>query len=144
MLAAPHLVLAHAGGDNGVAFGELVQLGDGVLGEDDLILFAFELGLDVVGGHFLAGDFVAQRGALFPLGDLLMPAFVTGLDGAGLDHLHQLAQRVFHIAVDGQLDFAIFVVLGTVEVHVDDGAVLAKFFDLAGHAIIEAHAKGEQ
>ena len=44
----------------------------------------------------------------------------------------------------GKLRFAIFVQLRRINVHMNNRAGLAKFLELAGHAIIEAHAKCEQ
>ena len=60
------------------------------------------------------------------------------------DHLDQFAEGVFHIAMNGQLHVFVLVVLGAVEINVHDGAGLAEFLHLAGHAVIKPHAKGEQ
>ena len=144
MLAGPHLVLAHAGGDEGVAFAFLEQGGNCVLRQDHLVFFALEVILHVHGIHHLVGYFVAEWGALFPFGDLLVPFGVAGLDRAGFDHLDQFAEGVFHIAVNGQLHVPVFVVLRAIEIHMHNGAGFTEFLHLAGDAVIKSHAKSEE
>ena len=60
------------------------------------------------------------------------------------DHLVEPMQRILDVAFDGQLHLSVLVQLGRIHVDVDDGSVLTELLHLAGHAIIEAHAKGEQ
>ena len=65
-------------------------------------------------------------------------------DGALGDHLVQTLERKLDVALDGQMDLAVLVVLGLVDVHMDDGAGLAELLDLARDAIIETHAESEE
>jgi hypothetical protein len=60
------------------------------------------------------------------------------------EHSVQSTQRVFHIAEDRQFHDLVLVDLRVVDVDVDDRAMFRKLADLAGHAIVEAHADGEQ
>ena len=63
ILPGPHLMLAHAGGDDGVALGQLVEHLNRHLRENDFALLALEMILHVLRLHHLGGDFVVQRRA---------------------------------------------------------------------------------
>ncbi len=73
VLCGPHLVLADAGGDDGIAAGELVEQLDGGLRHDDLVHVALEKVADVLRAQDLVGDPVAERVFGFPLGDARQP-----------------------------------------------------------------------
>ena len=44
----------------------------------------------------------------------------------------------------GRLALRFLLILGRVNVNVDNRAVLAEFLDLAGHAVVKAHAERQQ
>src|SRR5579862_4297617 len=134
MLARPHLVLADACGDDGFAFGHLVQEADDVLRLDD--------GVGVLEG---------EREAPFPAGDLFIPAGEAAeIAGAGAfvagfrQQFVEPGEGVFHVAQDGEADDFVLVDLRVVDVDVDDGPVLGEFLDLAGDAVVEADADGQE
>ena len=59
------------------------------------------------------------------------------------EHRVEPRERVLDVATTGRCA-AVFVQLGCVNVQVNNRAVLAKFLELAGHAVVEPHAEGEQ
>ena len=126
-------MLAHAGGDDGVALGHLIQQPDGVLGLDDFL-----------------GVVERERVLLLPVPDLGVPVRVgpeIGFDPgfAGLlQELIEAAQRVFDVAEDRQSDDLVLVDLGVVDVDVDDRAVFGELADLAGDTVVEPHADGQE
>jgi hypothetical protein len=61
-----------------------------------------------------------------------------------LDDPIQLIERVFHIAADGDVRRLVLVELGSVDVNVDDLAMLAELLHFSRHAIVEPHAQGDQ
>ena len=143
-LRRPHLVLPHAGGDVGIAVGEVVKHLDNHLLEDDFGFLALEVVLHVVAVGDLGGDGVVEGGFLLPFVDLREPRRVLLGDGAAGDHGIEAREGVFDVADDGEVGLAVLVELGGVNVHMNDGALLAKLFELAGHAVVEAHAEGEE
>lgn len=132
-LACPHLVLADAGGDDGVAAGKAVKFFDN------------ELGLDCFGVAV-----VGEGVILFPLIDLVIPIGVAvevgrgALEAAAFEEEVKAAEGVADVGEDREADGFILIELGVVDVDVDDGSVLAKFFDFAGDAVIEADADSEE
>ena len=143
-LTGPHLVLADAGGDDGVALGEFVKFLDDHLGEDELLTI-LDVGLDVVGIDDLGLGGVLEGGFGLPLGDLGMPGVVAALDAtASFDELVEAGEGVLEIAVDAEVGALVLVVFGTVEVDVDDGGFLGELAEGAGDAVIEADTAGEE
>ena len=84
---------------------------------------------------------VAERLVALPGGDLAVP---LGQVGRRLDDLVQLAQGVLHVADDRQIGLLDLVDLRGVDVDVDDLRPAGELRDLAGHAIVEPHAQGQQ
>ena len=72
-LTGPHLVLAHAGGDDGFATGEFIEHLDGHLREDDFAFFAGQVVVHVLGLEHFFGDRIAERGLGLPGRDLIVP-----------------------------------------------------------------------
>ena len=137
-------MLADAGGQDGFAAGQLVEHLDDHLRQDDFVLRAVEMILHVLRFQHLIGHAIAKRRLGFPLGDLLLPCGEFFLQWPLADHVGQLLERVANLAHHRQGDLAVFVDLRRVDVDVDNGAVLAEFLDLAGHAVVKPHAKGKQ
>ncbi len=132
-LRRPHLVLAHVGRNNGFALRQAVDFGHQVL--------RLDLG---IGGHHL------QRMLRFPGADLPPPgaarggAGFVGGNGALGDQLVEPAQHALHIAHNGHLRSADLADFGGVDVHMDYFGVRREGCQAAGHAIVEAHAEGDQ
>ena len=120
-LGGPHLVLAHVGGDDGFAFGELVELVDDLLHAQAALFFVAE-------GEFL---FVAVE-----VGE---PVF----GGEFFDERQEVAESGFGVAFDGDVDLDHFVELGSVDVDVDEFGVAAKHVGFADDAVVEAGADVE-
>ena len=99
-LARPHLVLADAGGDDGIALRQVVEHLDDGLRQDDLVFLALHVVLHVVAVGYLLGDGVLERSLLFPLGDLFVPGGIPFRNGAPGDHLVQAREGVLDIAED--------------------------------------------
>ena len=126
-LRGPHLMLAHAGGDDRVALGELVQHPHRLLGHDMLAVRA-------------------------PEGVLLLPGFDLRVPSLGVRRgelqdgreLVQAAEGLLHIGGDGQLDALVLVVLGCVDVDVDDLRVGREVARVSRDAVIEAGADAQQ
>ena len=144
ILSGPHLVLADAGGQDGLAAGQLVKHLDDHLWQDDLALGAGEMILHVLGPHHLVGDPVAEWCLGFPAGDLFLPRGEFLLQRPLADHVGQALKRVADLADHRQGDLAVLVDLRRVDVDVDNRAVLAEFLDLASHAVVKPYAKSEQ
>ena len=124
-LGGPHLVLADADGDHRIAIvRELPQFADGVLLQDAGEVFV------VVERFFL----LPRLALLDPVGNVL----------GRFDDLVQLGERVLHVAAHGDVGRLVLVQLGGIDIDVDDLAVLAEFFDLAGDAVVEPHAEGDE
>ena len=124
-LGGPHLVLADADGDHRIAVvRELPQLVNRVLLQD--------------AGEVLV---VVERFVALPLLALRDPG---GNVVRRFDDLVQLGERELHVAAHGDVGRLVLVELRGVDVDVDDLAVLAELFDLAGHAVVEPHAEGDQ
>ncbi len=74
-----------------------------------------------------------------------MPGLVVGrgeLGGGG--ELVEARQGVFDVGRDGELDALVLVVLGGVDVDVDDGRAGGEFVDIAGDSVVEAGAEAEE
>ena len=84
-LRGPHLVLADAGRDDRVAFGEFVERLNGFLRDDVFALF------------------VAEGVILHPCGDLRVPRGVVGR-GEGSGELVEAREGELDVAGDGELD----------------------------------------
>jgi hypothetical protein len=62
----------------------------------------------------------------------------------GLDDLIQLADCVLHVAAYRNVGRLVLIELRRIDIDVDDLGVLGERFELAGHAIVEPHAQGNQ
>ena len=100
--------------------------------------------LHVLRLQHLVGHAIAERRFGLPAGDLLLPLGEFFLQRSLIDHVGELLERVTDLADHRQGDLAVLVDLGRVDVDVHDGAVLAEFLDLTGHAVVEPDAKGQQ
>ena len=120
-LGSPHLMLADVGGDDGFAFGELVELVDDLLHAEAALLFVGE-------GEFL---FVGVE-VLEPLGG-----------GEFFDEGEEVTEDGFGVALDGDVDLDHFVELGGVDVDVDEFGVAAEHVGFADDAVVEAGADVE-
>ena len=118
-------MLADAGRDDGIAFGEFVEGLNGFLWDN---VFAF---------------FVAKRVVLHPRGDLRMPRGVVGR-GEGGGELIEAREGELDVAGDGELDAFVFVVLGSVDIDVDDLGLGGEFIGVARDAVIEARGEAEE
>ncbi len=127
-LAGPHLVLAHAGSDDGVALGHFPEAADGVLALDDVGGV-----LEFVG---LVLEPFAQGGAPFSV--------ACGVEGVFAQEADEASEDLANVGVEGDVDVFVFVDFGGVNIHVNDCAVLGEFFDFAGDAVVESHAEGKQ
>ena len=122
-LGGPHLVLPHAGGDDGV----VVRLSAQFL--DDL------LRLDLVGVAVVAeGEF------LLPLGDFSKPLLALAM----LDLLCQRAEDMLGVADDGNIDVDVLGDAGRVDVDMNDLGVGCERGQLAGDAVVEAGPDGDE
>jgi hypothetical protein len=120
-LGGPHLVLTHVGGDDGFAFGELVELVDDLLHAQAALFFVAE-------GVFL---FVAVE-----VGE---PVF----GGEFFDERQEVAESGFGVAFDGDVHLNHFVELGGVDVDVDEFGVAAEHGGFADDAVVKAGADVE-
>ena len=133
ILGGPHLVLTHAGGHDDVAFAHFVKF------------LNHELGSNRIGVIF-----VGVGAVFFPLGDLFQPfGALRELPGIALvarhfQHLVEAFEGLFDVGLDGEFDVLVLVNFCVVDVYMDDRAMLAELLHLAGHAVIEADAEGEQ
>ena len=133
-------MLTDAGRDDRIALGEFVEQLNGVLRHDDFVGLTVKEFADV----FAPQDFVVDA---IPEGEFLLPLLnlrVPRLERFAFDDLVQLLERVLDVGDDGQVRDFVFVDLARVNVDVDDGAVLGKLADFAGHAVVEANAEGEE
>ena len=90
-----------------------------------------------------------QRLGLAPVVDLPDPVGVAAAAGQVgvrlvLEQRVQVRERELHVAVDRDVGDLVLVDLRRVDVDVDDLAVLGELGELAGHAVVEAHAEGQQ
>jgi hypothetical protein len=74
-------VLAHAGGDDGVAAGQFVEQFDHHLREDDLVGFTGHVIVHVLGFEDFVSQAIAKGRLGFPRGDLRLPGFELILKG---------------------------------------------------------------
>ena len=127
ILRFPHLVLSHVGDDNRVAVARLVpQIVDHVRGVE----------MSVVGQIL---DVAHGRIALEAV-DVLDPVAAIGLGHARQQFLQDLLQ----IADERDVHLHVLVDLRRIDFDVDLLRVRRVVFQVAGHAIVEAHAEGEQ
>ncbi len=126
-LGGPHLVLADAGGDDGFAFGQFEENANRLLGED------------------VRAFFVAEGMFLHPAAGFRQPfRAVGGGEVAAFHQLVQPAERIFNIRDNRISNDFVFVVLGGVDVDVDNGRFGGEFRDIARDAVVEADAEREQ
>ena len=123
VLGGPHLVLAHAGGHDSLAFGHPVQEVDGVLGEDRVVCVL-----------------EAQRMFLSPGLDLGVPGLVVST----CHQTVELLQGILDVAHDRQVRDLVLVDLRRIDVDVHDLPVLAELLEVAGHPVVEPHAHGQE
>ena len=138
VLRRPHLVLTDAGADDRLVeltslFQQLVQPLDRVLRDDQI----------------LAGFGERQRFGFAPRVDLAEPFGVAATtDEVGVRVVFQHRVDVFechlHVAVDRNVREFVLVNLALIDVDVDDFAVLGELGQLAGHAVVEAHAERDE
>ena len=128
VLARPHLVLADLGADD--AFGSRGEPVDRLhrrLRQDDFFRCA-----------------VVQRELLAPVVDRVHPRLGLGL-GAGLAQLgDERGQHWLGVADDGHVDRLVLADLGGIDVDVDDLGLAREGRELAGHAVVEAHAHRDE
>ena len=84
---------------------------------------------------------VMKRVLLFPSRDLTMP--IGDILGR-LDHFVQFGEREFDVADDRDVGFLVLVDFRRIDIDVDDLAMLGELRHLAGHAVVEANAEGQQ
>ena len=144
VLSGPHLMLADSRRDNRVALGQFVQQFYDHLGENDFVGLASHVVLHVLGLQDLVGHAIRERRFRLPSLNLLVPGRELLLDGAVLYHLVQPRECILDVAFNGQLNFAVLVVLGRINIDMDDGARFAELLDFSSHAIVEPHAKRQK
>jgi len=98
----------------------------------------------VLGAHHFFRHAVAQGRFGFPFLDLLMPDGEFLFDRPLAHHFIQPAQRIFYIALNREMHVPVLVVLGLVDVDMNNRAGLAELFHFARDAVIETHAKSQQ
>ncbi len=132
VLRGPHLVLAHAGDDHGLAAGEVGDLLDHVLGLDDVVapVVAERLGLASTRRS-------ARATAAAPRGR--PPASFSCFTA-----VHQRAQHPAAVAHDRDVDLDVLGDRRGIDVDVDDLGVRREGVDLAGDPIVEAGAHRDQ
>ena len=132
VLAGPHLVLAHARGDDGVVGGRVAQHLQHVLGLEQ---FA-RLGL-----------LVDERVALLPAADLRAPRPAVGLGvdaPAGSQSLDQVRDDQLAVAPDGHVGGPDLAEFGRVDVDVDHLGVGREAVEATGDPVVEAGAQRDQ
>ena len=132
-LGRPHLVLAHFGGDDGLAFGQLLQLFDDVLGLDDLVLIRIGKGMR----RLPVGDLPPPRGQLllhgvFPAIALAVEPAVYGGEGQGT------------VGHDGDVDRHVLADRAGIQIDVHDSGLRRKGVQPAGDPVVEAGAHGNE
>ena len=120
-------MLAHAGGDDGFAPGELEERPHGLLR------------LDVRTG------FVPEGIVASPLGDLAVPNLGVGSGELLRDHqLVHAADRMLEVGADRVIDAFVFVVLRGVDVDMDDLRVRGELVDVPRDAVVETGTEDQQ
>ena len=126
-LSRPHLVLAHAGCDDGLSLGEFVEDADRLLRDD---MFEF---------------LVAEWMIFFPRGDLGVPRLVVGCGKFLLrEQLVEPSQSELDIAGDRELDAFIFIMFGSVDIDMNDLGLGGEFVGVTSDAIVETGAEAEE
>ena len=74
----------------------------------------------------------------------LKPLFAYSGCAGHFQQLIEAFEGLLDVGLDGEFDVFVFINFRVVDVDVDDGAVLAEFLHLAGHAVVEADAEGQQ
>ena len=129
ILRGPHLVLADASGDDGLTLGFFEEDFDGFLRED-------VLGLALVAERI--------RVLFLPAVDGLVPLLQVRLLEALLGERDHAAERVLDVGVDRVVRELVLLVLGAVDVDVDDRGVRGELLDRAGDAVVETRAHGDE
>ena len=128
VLRGPHLVLADAGGDDGLALRDAVDLFD-----------------DVVGLDLLAGAIVVHRVLLLEIREMGQPLGTIALEARAPAMRGQRAQRLGQHAHMAPLHALHLVDLRAVDVEVRDVLRAGRELrGIAGDAIVEARADGDQ
>ena len=83
---------------------------------------------------------IDQREALLPFQDRVVPC----VGGAGLHVLEQFGQDGFHVADDRHVRLHHFADLRRVDVDMDDLRAGGELVHVAGHAVVETRADGNQ
>ena len=131
-LGSPHLMLAHLGHHHGALGVELGrQLLQHLLGHD----LARLLGL--------AQARMVEREALPPAAHQSQPLLGVRLGARLLQRGVEPGEHALEIAYDGHLHLADLADLGRIDVYVDDPGVRGELGELAGHAVGEAGAGGD-
>ena len=126
-LSGPHLMLADSGSDYRFAVSELIKNANRFLGKD---VWAF---------------FVLKWVFVFPGLDLIDPSADVGFFEivlfAQFDHA---AERLFDFSDDRMVDDLVFVVLGSVDVEMNNLSLWSKSGYIARDAVVESNAEGKQ
>ena len=126
VLRLPHLVLADVGHDDRMPFGRAPDVVDHVR----------RIQVPVV-GQILD---VADRGITLQLVDVAQPGGALAVGDAG----QQVLEHVAQVADDADVDLDVLADLGRVDVDVDLAGVRRVGLEVAGDAIVEAHAERQQ
>ena len=127
MLRRPHLVLPHPRADHRLALRHLAEQLHGVLWHDVI-------------GRVREGE--GELLALFL--DLLDPVAEVQLGLLAANELVERAKRRLDVAEDSCVRLLVLANLRGIDVDVHDGGALRERLELTRHAIVEAHAEGEQ
>ena len=129
-LSCPHLVLANARGDDGLAFGQAAEFLDDLLGHDS------------------ARDRFVGEGIFFPPGVDLLPPLLESFGEVGVGAARQDLIEIFqgkpHIGKDGKVDDLIFIELGCIHIDVNDGGFFCELRNFSGDTIVKANSKSEE
>ena len=118
-------MLAHLGGDYGVASRNLIDFFDNVLRL-----------------YQIASLTVGKRVFFLPLGYLIKPWSTSSARSwiwLFFCKLYQLLERILAVADDGNVDVDVFADTGRINVDVDDLGIRGKGADLSGYTIVKAH-----
>ncbi len=122
-LGGPHLVLADAGGEDGLALRDLVDRFDDGLRFGEVAVIA-----------------VGEGELLLPEVDLVEPGLAVHV----LHVLDDFLQAEAGVADDGDIDLHVFGDGGGINIDVDDFGFGGEHFEVAGDAVVEACADGDE